>query len=208
MAIPPRLVPLLAQFDFARQRLTERMTGPRSDSGNGTPVAVPAMTDDEYLWEPVPGCWSLRPRAHGPGARATLLVGAGEWGRDAVGDEQPWPPPFTTIAWRLSHLSEMLARRADYTVGGHGLTRDDYPAAGDAAAAVAAFDTAASAWRAALLAADDAALDTVGLSRYPSGSDAEEPFLDIVWWVNQEVLHHGAEIALLRDLYRYRAATG
>ena len=27
-------------------------------------------------------------------------------------------------------------------------------------------------------------------------------FIDIVWWVNQEVLHHGGEIALLRDLYR------
>jgi hypothetical protein len=26
--------------------------------------------------------------------------------------------------------------------------------------------------------------------------------VDIVWWVNQEILHHGAEIALLRDLYR------
>jgi hypothetical protein len=37
---------------------------------------------------------------------------------------------------------------------------------------------------------------------YPYGSDAEEMFIDIVWWVNQEVLHHGAEIALLRDLYR------
>jgi hypothetical protein len=34
----------------------------------------------------------------------------------------------------------------------------------------------------------------------PYGSDAEEMFIDIVWWVNQEILHHGAEIALLRDL--------
>ena len=42
----------------------------------------------------------------------------------------------------------------------------------------------------------------LGHSTYPDGSDPEEPFLDIVWWVNQEVLHHGAEIALLRDLYR------
>ena len=206
MAIPPRLAPLLAQFDFTRQRLTERMTGPGSDSGNGTPVPVPAMTDDEYLWEPVPDCWSVRPRAHGPGARATVLVGAGEWGRDAVSEDQPWPPPFTTIAWRLSHLSEMLARRADYTVGSHGLTRDDYPAHGDAAGAVEAFDRAAADWRAALLAADDAALDTVGHCVYPGGSDAEELFLDLVWWVNQELLHHGAEIALLRDLYRSRAA--
>ncbi|NEE58586.1 DinB family protein, partial [Streptomyces sp. SID8455] len=39
---------------------------------------------------------------------------------------------------------------------------------------------------------------------YPYGSDAEDLFVDIVWWVNQEVLHHGAEIALIRDLYRAR----
>jgi len=40
------------------------------------------------------------------------------------------------------------------------------------------------------------------LCSYPEGSDPEEPFIEIVWWVNQELLHHGAEIALLRDLYR------
>ena len=33
-----------------------------------------------------------------------------------------------------------------------------------------------------------------------------EQFIDTVWWVNQEVLHHGAEIALLRDLYRAQHA--
>lgn len=57
-----------------------------------------------------------------------------------------------------------------------------------------------------LLATDDAGLNTVGRSRYPYGSDPENPFVDIVWWVNQELLHHGAEIALIRDLYRHRAA--
>ena len=45
----------------------------------------------------------------------------------------------------------------------------------------------------------------MGLSTYPQGSDPDDPFIDIVWWVNQEVLHHGAEIALLRDLYRAQA---
>ena len=58
------------------------------------------------------------------------------------------------------------------------------------------------AWRATLLHCDDAALDMVGYSTYPYGSDATEAFIDIVWWVNQEVLHHGAEMALLRDLHR------
>lgn len=67
-----------------------------------------------------------------------------------------------------------------------------------------AFDAGAAAWRKALLSMDDAALDTVGYCTYPHGSDPDEPFIDVVWWVNQELLHHGAEVALLRDLYRAR----
>ncbi|MBV8932099.1 MAG: DinB family protein, partial [Kutzneria sp.] len=50
----------------------------------------------------------------------------------------------------------------------------------------------------------DTALDTVGHSSYPYGSDPDDPFIEVVWWVNQELLHHGAEIALIRDLYRAR----
>jgi hypothetical protein len=208
MATPPRLIPLLDQFDWARERLTNRMVGPMSDSGNGVNVEVPVMTDDEYLWEPVPNCWSLRPQAKGPGPGARFLVGGGEWGRDAAPSPHPVPPPFTTIAWRLSHLSEMLAMRADYTNGSSSLTQQEYESPGDAAGAVAAFHAAASAWRAALLSADDAALDQVGYSTYPHGSDPEDRFIETAWWVNQEVLHHGAEIALLRDLYRHRSAGG
>jgi hypothetical protein len=30
----------------------------------------------------------------------------------------------------------------------------------------------------------------------------EERPMATVWWVNQELLHHGAEIGLLRDVYR------
>ncbi|MFF9280392.1 DinB family protein [Streptomyces griseosporeus] len=204
MTTPPRLSPLLEQFDFARERLTARLTGPVMDSGDGSDTKVGPLTDEEYLWEPVPGCWSVRRRTDGPGARAAFLAGAGDWGRDAASYPHPWPPPFTTLAWRLSHLTEMLALRADHTAGTRSLTRDDHTVSGTAAEAVAAFDTAAGAWRAALLGTDDAALDTVGYCTYPHGSDAEEPFVGIVWWVNQELLHHGAEIALLRDLYRER----
>ena len=201
MATPPRLVPLLEQFDWACLRLLNRMTGPEVDSGNGVPIAVPPLTDEEYRWEPVPGCWSVRRHADGPGRGATVLVGAGEWGRDSA-PEHPYPPPFTTIAWRLSHISEMLAIRADYTVGDRDMTSDTYHNSGGAMGAIKMFSDAAEAWRAALVGADDAALDTVGYSAYPYGSDPGELFLDIVWWVNQEILHHGAEIALLRDLYR------
>ncbi|GHF06598.1 hypothetical protein GCM10014715_73280 [Streptomyces spiralis] len=201
---PGRLTPLLEQFDFARRRLTDRMTGPVVDSGDANGVEVGPMTDEEYLWEPVPGCWSVRRRSDGPGPRATLLTGTGEWGRDATPPPHPSPPPFTTLAWRLTHLSEMLTLRADHVTGSHTLTRDDYRVSGDAASAVAAFEAAATAWRQALLSTDDVALDTVGHSTYPHGSDPDDVFLDVVWWVNQELLHHGAEIALLRDLFRTR----
>ncbi|SEM44876.1 DinB family protein [Streptacidiphilus jiangxiensis] len=208
MAVPGRLEPLLEQYDFACLRLVQRLGGPFVDSGNGLEIPVPPLTDAEFLWEPVPGAWSVRPRAAAAlgtaalGTGATVLVGAGEWGRETA-PVHPVPPPFTTLAWRLGHLAEMLALRAEYTVGGHRLTRDDHVNPGDAVGAVAAFEAGARAWREALLAvADDATLDKVGHSTYPNGSDAEERFLDVVWWVNQEVLHHGAEIALLRDLYR------
>ncbi|MBV9845460.1 MAG: DinB family protein [Kutzneria sp.] len=204
MTPPPRLVPLLNQFDFARTRLVDRMTGPIMDSGNGMQVEVGPMTDEEYFWEPVPDCWSVRPRSDGPGPRAVFLTGAGDWGCDAARAPHPLPPPFTTIAWRLSHLSEVLTLRADYTAGTRALTRDGYRISGDAASAIAAFDAGATAWRKALLEADDTALDTVGHSSYPYGSDPDDPFIEVVWWVNQELLHHGAEIALIRDLYRAR----
>jgi hypothetical protein len=204
MDIPPRLAPLLDQFDWGCLRLLNRMSGPEADSGNGSPVQVEPMTDEEYRWAPVPGAWSVHRRADGPAPGATWLVGAGEWVRDGYHGKEPYPPPFTTIAWRLSHLSEMLALRADYTSGSRSLTKDLYRGHGEALGAITAFATASEAWRGTLTHCDDAALDTVGYSSYPYGSDAEEAFIDIVWWVNQEVLHHGAEIALLRDLYRDR----
>ena len=145
MATPPRLVPLLAQYDLARTRLHDRMAGPGFDSGTGTRLEVTRMTDEEHLWEPVPACWSVRRRSEGPGPHATELFGSGEWGLDFAPGVSP--PPFTTIAWRLGHLSALLAVRADHTVGSHTLTRDAYHFSGDVTAALEAFDVAAEACR-------------------------------------------------------------
>src|SRR5690606_21876296 len=58
------------------------------------------LTDEEYFWEPVPGCWSVRPRGTGT---APVQVGAGEMTIDFA-FPQPTPAPFTTIAWRLGHV--------------------------------------------------------------------------------------------------------
>lgn len=204
MTTPARLAPLLAQYEDATGRLLSRLRGPLHDSGDGAPVPVEPLTDDERLWEPAPGAWSVRRHADGPGPGATVLVGAGEWGRDG-GRPHPYPPPVTTIGWRMHHVTELLLGRADWTAGARRLTEEEIVVPTDAATAVADLAGAVDAWHEALTSVDDAALDEVGRSAYPYGSDPQVPFLDVVWWVNQEVVHHGAEIALLRDLYR---ATG
>jgi hypothetical protein len=202
--MPARLAPLATQYDWARGRLLARLAGGEAAGEYGLAGAVLPMTDEEHLWEPAAGCWSVRRRADGPGQGAEFLVGAGEWGRDSAKPPHPSPPPVTTIAWRLAHLSESLAMRADHMTGSHALTRDEYEFHGDAAGAVAAFEAGSLAWRAVLDEADEAALDQAGRSTYPHGADPDIPFIELAWWVNLEVIHHGAEIALLRDLYRAR----
>jgi len=183
MTTPPRLAPILAQFEFERGRLLDRLVG---------------LTDAEYLWEPVPGCWSIRPRAE---VTANRSYGSGAWQLERAYPE-PDPAPFTTFAWRLCHLANGLAMRADYTIGTKSLTFDTYEIPHTADAAIVALTAALDAWHQALTSATDADLDQIGHSSFPWGLDPTLPFLDITWWVNQELLHHGGEIALLRDLYR------
>ena len=180
---PPRLAPLLAQWDFGVENLTATLQG---------------LTDEEYFWEPVPGCWSVRRRAD---VTTADWHGSGEWVLE-LDLPDPDPPPFTTIAWRLSHLACWVTLRADYTTGTKAMTWADYAMPASAESARAALSDAAAAWREALTTASDDDLSQVGRSQMPWGLDPTLPFIDIAWWVNKELLHHGAEIALLRDLYR------
>lgn len=203
MTTNQRLQPLLDQYDWATGRLLSRLAGPISNSGDGRDVEVPVLTDAEYLWEPVEECWSVRRRVDGPGPGAIKLIGAGEWGRDGA-PESPWPPPLTTIAWRLDHITETLLGRASHLGGDRTFDRATYESRPDAAGAVARFREATAGWRQALLNVDESDYDRTGLSSYPYGSDSDETFTTIVWWENQEILHHGAEIGLLRDLYTLR----
>ena len=109
MTVPSRLAPLLAEYDFTSTRLLQRLSGPTVDSGDDEQVPVEPLTDAELLWEPVPGAWTIRRQTDGPGGLgATRLVGAGEWGHDG-GRPHPWPPPVTSIGWRINHVAKTLA---------------------------------------------------------------------------------------------------
>ncbi|MGZ6678355.1 MAG: DinB family protein [Nocardioides sp.] len=156
------------------------------------------LTDEEYLWEPVPG-WSVRPRGTGT---APLQAGAGELTIDFAFPE-PDPAPVTTIAWRLGHLLVgVLAMRSASHFGGPAASYESWDYAGTAAEALAQLDAEYARWTDGVR-----SLGADGLAR-PCGP-AEGPFADVplaglVLHINREIIHHGAEIALLRDLYAHR----
>lgn len=225
-----RLGVLLDQFDKARETAQVRLTG---------------LSDEEYLWEPVPGCWSVRrraeavtPRAFGPGewvldqgapdipaseyaevARQaaggmTVAKIADDWSVSTgrveqvlahPGAPEPDEAPVTTIAWRLGHLHFCFAGPWEWTFGERRrepkLLVDFTPSA---ALALERFWEAIDRWRDSVGSVTEEQLDTVGFSQYPYGSDPDEPYIGVLSGANLEFIHHMAEIALLRDLWRAR----
>ncbi|MGH8929127.1 MAG: DinB family protein [Egibacteraceae bacterium] len=157
------------------------------------------LTDEEYRWEPVAGAWNVRPRGT---STAPLAAGGGDFTIDFAMPE-PDPPPVTTIAWRIGHLVVgVLGTRVASHFGGPPIdyVTHDYP--GDANGALAQLDEGYAAWTAGVrgLGPDD-------LSRLcgpAEGEWAEWPMATLVLHINREMLHHSAEVALLRDLYRWR----
>jgi len=160
------------------------------------------LTDDEYRWEPVPGMWSIRARGE---SHAPVQAGAG----DAVIEyamPEPTPPPVTTIAWRMGHVSLMVfGERAANHFGEGGVTvhTADWPL--DAAGGLALLDHWYARWMEGVR-----SLDAAGLAAPcgpHEGTFSESPFAALILHINREALHHGAELLLMRDLYRNRNRT-
>ncbi|HEX7095994.1 MAG TPA: DinB family protein [Acidimicrobiales bacterium] len=157
------------------------------------------LTDDEYFWEPVPG-WSVRPRGT---SKAPVVGGSGGWTIDFAIPE-PDPPPVTTIAWRLGHvIVGVLGMRVASHFGGPPVDYFSHDYAGTADDALRQLDDAYAAWIAGVRGLDDASLARP--CGPAEGSYAERPMAELVLHINRELIHHGAEIALLRDLYRRRS---
>ncbi len=158
-----------------------------------------SLTDAEYFGEPVAGAWSVRPRGT---STAPVQAGSGDYTIDFAFDEVE-PAPVTTIAWRLGHLTVgVLGVRNAAHFGGPPRDYESFEYAGTAAVALDQLDAAYDGWVSGVR-----ALGEDGLRR-PCGP-AEGPFADqplaaLVAHINREVIHHGAEVALLRDLWAHR----
>jgi hypothetical protein len=151
------------------------------------------LTDEEALWEPVAECWTVRVRPDG--------AVVADW--DEIDGRDIEPAPVTTIAWRLWHvavdcLDSYSGRAFDRT--GTGCERFEW-----VLSASMGIELLERAWRvfvAGLEArAPDELYETLGPRFGPFGKTT---FLALALHAQREVVHHGAEIALLRDLYRYR----
>jgi hypothetical protein len=151
------------------------------------------ITDDEYFWEPVAGCWSVRPRG------AASDRGAGDFRIDFAWPE-PVPPPVTTIAWRLAHIIVgVFGARVAAHFSGPPVSYDSFAYAGTAAEALDQLDEAYTRWVDGVK-----GLGADGLARPcgpAEGPYADDPLAALVLHIHREAIHHGAEIALLRDLY-------
>ncbi len=155
------------------------------------------LTDDEYFWQPVPDCWTVHPVRRAGAERPGNVTGGVDFA-----DPEPEPAPFTTIAWRLAHvIIGVFAMRNHSHFGGPAADYQSWPYATDAATALDQLDTEYERWTAGVRGLSDADLDR------PCGP-AEGPYADypmsaLVLHINREVIHHGAEISLLRDLYTH-----
>lgn len=155
------------------------------------------LTDAEYLWEPAPGAWSVRPRGT---SRAPVQGGSGATVIEFA-FPPPEPAPVTTIAWRLGHvIVGVLGMRNASHFGGPPMDYLTFDYAAGAEQALAQLDEQYARWLDGVRALDDAAL--AAPCGPAEGEFATWPMADLVLHIHRELIHHGAEIALLRDLYR------
>lgn len=157
------------------------------------------LTDEEYLWEPVAGCWSIRARGT---STSPVQAGRGPVTIDFAFPE-PEPAPVTTIAWRLAHvIVGVFGARAHAHFGGPPADYQEWEYAATADEALAQLDAAYAAWSAGVrgLSAEDL-VRPVGPAE---GEWADHPMLELVLHINREAIHHLAEVALLRDLWAHQ----
>ena len=162
----------------------------------GTRPRLAGLTDGEYFDEPVPGCWNIRPRGV---STAPLVGGSGDW-QIEFAQPPPDPPPVTTIAWRLGHvIVGVLGARNHSHFGGPEIDYMTWEYAGTADEALAQLDAQYDAWVAGVRGLGEEGLwEPCGEAEGPY---AAEPMATLVLHIHRELIHHGAEMCLLRDLF-------
>jgi hypothetical protein len=177
------------------------------------------LTDDELMWEPAEGAWTVHPATEQRSATPFIsgsLAADMDSGLVAAAVEGKAVEPVTSIAWLFWHVGSQPGRAAelDFFGGAHSAASGwtspylaGHPMFTTADEAVSAMRTGWRALDTALRSATDEQLERP--TRFwgygapgPMGTGAQ-----IVGSILNEVSHHGTQIGVLRDFYRVRAAT-
>jgi len=156
------------------------------ESGDRLRARMAGLTDAEYLWLPAGDGWTIHPDPTRPG----------RWTYD-YDFAPPAPAPVTSIAWRLVHIIADNEIYWEYAFGPGRRTFPDLIVPKNVAEALVAWQdsrTPITAWLA------DATEDDLTEPR-PSHLGDPKTAGEVVRILLDEQTHHGAEIALLRDLY-------
>jgi hypothetical protein len=170
--MPSALSILTRQWATSCERLRGRLVG---------------LTDDELRWELATDCWNVRPSPSSPTG----------WSIDYP-PTAPDPPPFTTIAWRLLHVADGNTIYWEHAFGPGVLNFWDLAPQGDATSAIEYLEASQRPITDTLAHLSDAHLDELRPTQFGEPWPAHRVLTTLI----DEQVHHGAEIALLRDLYR------
>ena len=164
--------PLLAQTDECYERLRK---------------GIDDVTDEEFCWEPVPGCWTIyedRP---------------GHWSYNyAIPD--PKPAPLTTIGWQLVHLMTCKVMYHEWAYGQARMTFPEIAIPHTAEATVARLDESHLRLRGELAQLSDAQLD----AHVKTNWGELWPAWRIFWTMADHDAFHGGTVGCIRDLYHWR----
>jgi DinB superfamily len=172
------------------------------------------LTDSEFFWEPLPGCWSVRRRSE---CLTATPFGNGDWvadfDADFVGRAARGEPaePLTSVAWLMWHIASMPGRTVelDFLAGTRSAESGwaspyiaDHPVFSSAAEAV---ETLRTGWRALegelQVSTDEQLEQQTRFWGFP-GPGPRAPAYQVVALLLNEISHHGTQVCVLRDLYQ------
>jgi hypothetical protein len=177
----------------AVQMFTEQFT----ESGTRLLQVLDGIDDDEFFWEPCDGSWTVHHRSE---KRAKHADGAGDRVIDYVAPD-PVPAPVTTIAWRVVHVATVNFMYWEYAFGPAKAKFPKLTIPGTAKDAIAWLAETQSPLVEALRGLNDEELDENRRTNWGQKWPTRQLFKTLV----NEQVHHGAEVSLLRDLYRNRS---
>ncbi len=173
------------------------------------------LTDDEFFWEPLPGCWSLRRSGK---CLTPTPFGTEDWVADfdaslverAVRGEAT--EPLTTMASLMWHIASVPGRlvELDFLAGARSAESGwtsayiaDHPVFTSADEAVQTLRTGWNALDRALQGSTDEQLERqTRFWGYAGQPGPPAPVYQIVALLLNEISHHGTQVCVLRDLYQ------